>query len=846
MPSYTSWLLRAIGFDPDRLPPDAEVQWAWTNAPQSWKIFVMLGCVGIVCYGVVRLYRQEIGVCPTWCKRLLIGIRLTALLLLFFVFLGPAVAPVQPQVTYPNIVVLRDSSLSMNTSDRYLDRDTAQSVAGAIDKTVDSLRVERPTRVGVMEAALDGNRKSFLKRIEQLGKVQVIDFSNQVTIVETRPVRQVPFRKAIENNEAAEIVHSMPRLAATGMGTDIHQAIAHVLVDDRTSAAIVFTDGQHTAKEHSHDELLAIAKQAGDKGLPLYFVGLGDPSVPRNLKITEVYADPQVWRDDPFEIQANLQADGIDSHSENNPSAAPQNAIVTLTERRILDDGRPAETEVVLEQRSVVLTRDGIQRLVFSHTARSEGRFAYDVRVDPIENEISEEDNKADHPAEVKVLGEQARVLLVAGAPTWDYRGLQQLLSREKSIHFSCWLQTMDVTRRQEGHTAIDRLPITREELFAYDVIILADPNPIEFDAAWLGLLKQFISEHAGGFLYMAGPKFSGRFLSADKTRDMRDVLPVRFGDVRAMEVEALLSNNMRAWDLGVVGSNIDQPIMRFYPESDRTLDRWKKMPGIYWSFPSQQAKPSSRVLIEHTDPTLRDLSGSRPLLVTGQYGSGRTVYVGFNGSWRWRQVGNNAEYYKRFWIQMIRYLVEGRTLEGKRRGSIETESIRYQLGDSVKILARLKDPAFKPLQLDNVPATLRVAGQDPVSISMNAVPDQPGHFEATWIARSTGQHIARVALDGAVDSQHIEVAFHVSMPMVESNAVWLDKPLLTEMGRISGGGYFELNQLDKLAESIPDARRTIHIRGTPVPLWDTQRMLVLLVGMLSVEWAVRKRFKLM
>ena len=197
----------------------------------------------------------------------------------------------------------------------------------------------------------------------------------------------------------------------------------------------------------------------------------------------------------------------------------------------------------------------------------------------------------------------------------------------------------------------------------------------------------------------------------------------------------------------------------------------------------------------------------------------------------------------------MVRYLVEGRTLEGKRRGTIEADHFRYQLGERVNLIARLKDSSYKPLVQDQVLASVRVAGSEPVPFTMKPVPNQPGHFQSTLTAAATGQHVVKVDLPDAstaVDAPHVEVSFSVATPTVESNSVWLNKPLLTKLGEASGGGYFEVNQLKQLIASIPNATRTIDVRGTPVPLWDTGRLLILLVILLCVEWAIRKQFKLM
>ena len=103
-------------------------------------------------------------------------------------------------------------------------------------------------------------------------------------------------------------------------------------------------------------------------------------------------------------------------------------------------------------------------------------------------------------------------------------------------------------------------------------------------------------------------------------------------------------------------------------------------------------------MLLEHSDPTLRSVEGSRPLLVAGRYGSGHTLYLGFNGTWRWRKAGRQAEFFDKFWIQAVRYLVEGRSLEGRRRGYVQTDRDRYEIGERITITARLQDAAFNPL----------------------------------------------------------------------------------------------------------------------------------------------------
>jgi hypothetical protein len=316
---------------------------------------------------------------------------------------------------------------------------------------------------------------------------------------------------------------------------------------------------------------------------------------------------------------------------------------------------------------------------------------------------------------------------------------------------------------------------------------------------------------------------------------------------VGALEVAALLSTNQRAWGLKVVPANVDHPTMRFYPDRQETLQRWETLPGIFWSFPCKDARPTSQVLIEHSDPTLRSVEGSRPLLVAGRYGSGHTLYLGFNGTWRWRRAGRQAEFFDKFWIQAVRYLVEGRSLEGRRRGYVQTDRDRYEIGDKVTITARLQDPTFSPLVAPKVDASIQIGSDTPETVPLLPVANQPGHFEASVTARKTGLVKVRLAVAASeAEGGVIATDYNVDLPSVETNQLWLNKPLLMDLASLSGGRYFDIDKLDGLVAAVPDKSETIEVRSKPDPLWDVRGMLIGLVALLGCEWFLRKRYKLL
>ena len=272
-------------------------------------------------------------------------------------------------------------------------------------------------------------------------------------------------------------------------------------------------------------------------------------------------------------------------------------------------------------------------------------------------------------------------------------------------------------------------------------------------------------------------------------------------------------------------------------------------MPPVYWTFPAQIPKPAGRVLIARDEKAQGLEPERRPLLVSGMYGVGRIVYMGFDGTWRWRRTPNDARFYRRFWLQMIRYLVEGRSAASQGRGVIETDREGYTLGDRVTIFARrLKDAAYDVLDEPELDAVLQTADGETQKVLLKATTGQQGDYSATITAGRSGLHKIKVQLDSDVPAANdaLNTTFRVALPQLETRQTWLNKPLLTELATASGGKYYELNELDQLVAAIPDRAEKVRVRGEPIPLWDNNRALLLLVGLLCAEWAIRKRSRLM
>lgn len=820
--------LKLAGFDTTRIPDGADTEWVWTHAPASWGIFVWLAVAAVVVLAAWRLYAGEMSSCPPRLKRVLAAFRIATLALLAVIFIGPALGISIKRTIQPYVLLLLDDSLSMGIHDAY-EPETAKKTAETTGVAIAEDPTAAPARIDLVDGLLRKDNGRFVEELRQHGRLRVMSFSDRLRVRESldKIAEPSPAEKPLERGEP------VPPIAAEGPATDISKAVRESIASvggNPIAGIVLVTDGQNT----SGADPAAAADFAASQRVPIFAVGVGETKPAPNLRVADVWAPETAFAGDPLLVQARLQAEGVGQRT----------VAVEFVEKKSGAD--EAGKETVLERRDVALRDNEPVDLTFKHLPKTAGQFAFIVRVAPLPGESITSDNE--RTVAVRVVSEQAKVLLIAGGPSWDFQAVRTLLIRDKTIDVSCWLQSIDPDMRQDGDTIIERLPEKPEDLFKYDVVFLFDPDPTDFSENWCENLRRFVGEHSGGLLWMSGPKYAVRFLTGPRTRDIRDLLPVRLGDFSGNDIRAISDPQMRPWRFRVTPAGSDHPITTFDKDPQINARLWEAMPPFFWSFPCGNAKPGSAVLLEHSDPQLKVKDQARPLLVAGQYGSGRSLYLGFNSTWRWAKLGE--KYFDQFWIQSVRYLLEGRVLGGKKRGRLATDRDTYPLGTRVVVNASLFTPTFEPLSLPSVDALVRGRpGTAPANVELRPIANRPGQYEGSFVASQLGINEIEISLPAAGQATQpvrLNRQVQIEAPRVEFADPRLNRALLLDMAERSGGTYVPLADIFQIVEKIPDRRETVVVRETPKPLWDTSRVLFLLVALLTVEWAIRKRYQLL
>lgn len=799
--------------------------------PEGWIGVAYVCAVAAVVWFVVWMYRHEGRIGASLRRRLwLAAIRSLVLIALALILLEPARVRILRRWIDSYTVVLVDTSSSMDLADIYRDPSAAARVQQVTETSVTS----PPRRIQLVERVLTTADRRFLTELTRNNRIKLYKFGDEPELIGTVRASRESASGNENADESADSVLSTQDVpvpsSATGAATNIERAVRRAvdaLGSAPVAAVVLFSDGGFNQGASVED----VARYARDRRIPLHVVGVGDPSNPQNVRVTELLAPPNAFQRDPFSISARLAAEGLDG----------QTLSVELHERQADAGG---EARVIDTRRVTVGPGGSMPPLSFERKQDRVGRYVYSVEVPVLSGESVADDNVKQ--TTVNVIDARTKVLLVASGPSWEYRFLSRLLTRDDTFDVSCWLQSADLSAVRDGDTIIDHLPATAEELFVYDMIVLLDPNRDELDEQWSRLIDTYVTEYGGGLLLAAGRAFTPGLMRDKTLKPLHDLLPI----VPDPEADLVL-NEVGYYQLGPAPIDIPQtafghPIMKLADDPASTKLEWERVGKVFWHFPVLREKPVATVLMRHGGSRMRNAAGGHVLAAVQFVGAGRTGWLALDGVWRWRRTG--VEHYDRFWVQFLRYLAEGKLLGGAKRGMILTEADQYSLGEAVTVTARLFDREYKPLQLDQIAARFAV-DHDRGEFTLTARRDRVGWYEGRFVPDRTGNYRITIAAPDPGSRETTEIAreIQVTRPNIEVLRPQMAKAELMALAEQSHGGrYFEIDEAVQIPSLIPDLHEEIPIRSRPTSLWDNGIVLALLLGLLSVEWGVRKWSRLL
>jgi hypothetical protein len=359
--------------------------------------------------------------------------------------------------------------------------------------------------------------------------------------------------------------------------------------------------------------------------------------------------------------------------------------------------------------------------------------------------------------------------------------------------------------------------------------------------------IADFVRERGGGFLMVAGPNHSPY---AFKDTPIQAILPIELPEEAPAEEEDIGTGYRPL--LTMEGQN--HPIFRFSNDEGENITIWKQLPLLYWYARGCRTKPAARVLAVHPDqPALdaprraRDGSGGKyPLVVHQPVGAGRSMFFGFDDSWRWR-LRENEKHFNRFWKNSVDYLAR------RRRDRIElrlNKQTPYVRGEMIRITVRFPDNSQPP-------ETVRVAWKRTPLARDGQVPraDRTEMLKLTKAAEIMDTYEGRVGR-----TREGKYAFELATPEVkngplpsaecivippeqEMERLSMNEQAMTSAARKTRGKFFTLATAGQLLESLPEGERvSMNSTRPPSLLWNHTGVFLLVLFLFGAEWLLRKR----
>ncbi len=793
------------------------------NLPEGWSaLFAVLIGVALLA-SAVHMYLREGRSGISLRKRILpAALRCCALTILMFILLDPARVRILRHRVDSYTVLLVDNSPSMDLNDTYRAPADAARIRSAFEG-----ELEPPLRRSdIVHRLLNRDNRAFLAGLARNNHVRLLTFNDEV---EHRGEVAAAVEDPADRNEAvsgaalsSSVQDAETRFDMSGSATNIDLGIRRaieVVGGAPLAGIVVLSDGGFNDGAPVEEA----ARRARDRGVPIHVVGIGDPTAPRNIRVTDIIAPDTTLTRDPFAITARITAHGFEGQS-----------LRVRLHQKAPDD---SHSRFVADQEVTVQPDGSIDPVTFQRSQEQAAPLLFSVEVPVRESEAITSDNRKQ--ATVNVVDSRTRVLVVAGGPSWDYRFVTRLLERDAGVDVTCWLQSADRDAVRDGNVVVDHLPQAPEELLEFDVIILMDADPTNLTEFWCESVHSLVTQHGGGLLMTAARPHTSELVRAPVFEPLRGILPVVL-DPQADLIQSRIGHyQLSPSPIEVPTSALSHPIMRLADDPAANRQTWNDFGEVYWHYPALRGKPAATVLMRHGSPRMRGPDGGHVLAAVQYVGSGRAGFLAFDGTWRWRQYAEDK--YNRFWVQLVRHLAEGRLLGQARGGVVLTDRDRYAPGDTVNVSARLLNKQYEPLAADRVRAIASMEGEDR-EFSLEARSAEPGWFEGSFTADRVGTFRVEVRTAAADDQPAIACDVVVSRPNLEMLRPQMNRSALSVLAEQSAGGrYFDVDEARELPAAIPDLHEEVSVRSDVDPLWDSWTVLGVLFALLCAEWGIRK-----
>jgi hypothetical protein len=316
----------------------------------------------------------------------------------------------------------------------------------------------------------------------------------------------------------------------------------------------------------------------------------------------------------------------------------------------------------------------------------------------------------------------------------------------------------------------------------------------------------------------------------------LEDVLPVDLSDRRGglTRTSADAAEHAGSNKLVVTAEGEGHPVMRIGDTPEDTRRLWSALPALASSVPLGAPKPGASVLAVTSAST----GVAYPVVAVQQYGRGRSMTFSGEASWRWKMLLPSTDRsFEYFWRQAARW-VAGATVDPVAINVPDSASP----GD-VSVAVDVRDAQFAVVGDAVVNADVTSPGGE--SGALQVRPNANGQYTGTMRADTPGlYHVSVEAKRGNTVLGTAERWMEVGGVDREFVDPRLNEAWLRRVTRASGGRYVRPSDASKIVNWLQE---TSPQQAAPErrDLWHEPWAFAVIIGLLSAEWILRRRWGL-
>ncbi len=655
----------------------------------------------------------------------------------------------------------------------------------------------------IVAVVVDDSHSMAIKDGGQSREQQAVGLLNASLLKRLRARFQVRLYKL---GGGVEPIRGTDRLTASGDTTQIGKGLQQMADEAETlpiGSIVLLTDGADTAGGVTLETLSDLRRLH----LPVNTVGFGAQRLSRDVELDGLDVPTTALVDSRLEASVAIRQNGFSG----------QHATLTLT-----GGGR------VLAAREIVLK--GIPRQIekVEFKAGDAGVKRIEAKLDPLPGERNLNNNLL--TSVLSVDGAKRRILYVEGEPRWEYKFLRRAVEDDSALHVVSMLRTTQNKIYRQGvanpEELADGFPSKAEDLFKYQGLILGSIESGYFTKTQQELIRQFVDRRGGGALFLGGRASlaDGDYDSQPFAELLPVILPRRKNTFKRIFVAAELTD-----------AGKQSMICRIEDDPEKSADHWDELPYLADYQDPGTPKPGAVVLAR------MDVGGKRlPLLVTENYGRGRTGVFATGGSWRWRMqqpVGDVSQ--ETFWRQLLRWVV------GATPGQVVASTPQSLLEDDGRITLRaeVRNADYLPANDAAVEAHVIEPDGTAENIPLRPEPMKSGVYAAEWSAAQCGTYVTDIiAKQGDREIGRDVLTFQREDGVAENFHTEQNRDLLEKLASETGGRYYTPEEANALPDEISYSEAGISAREIK-DLWDMPAVFLTLLALLGLQWLLRRKW---